>query len=92
MSLGVPVVASRVGGVPDLLSDGVEGRLVPPGDPALLMDAVVQIVTNTSLRQKMGAAGRARADAFQLNVVVEAIEAVYRDAMELYCARSGRYA
>jgi glycosyltransferase involved in cell wall biosynthesis len=55
---GVPVVVSRVGGMPEVVQDGQTGYLVPPGDPIALADALERLVTNPELRRTMGAAGR----------------------------------
>jgi glycosyltransferase involved in cell wall biosynthesis len=61
MMAGLPVVASRVGGVPELVEHGVTGFLVPAGDAAALADALRTLVNDGNLRRQMGGAGRARA-------------------------------
>jgi glycosyltransferase involved in cell wall biosynthesis len=61
MAAGLPVVASRVGGVPELVEDGVTGLLVPPGDARALADALGRLDADPELRARLGAAGRARA-------------------------------
>jgi glycosyltransferase involved in cell wall biosynthesis len=53
-----PVVASRVGGIPDLVEDGSTGILVPPGDPGALAEAIASVLQNREQLQRMGAAGR----------------------------------
>lgn len=58
MNAGTPVVATRVGGLPEVVDDGVTGRLVEPGDPEALAAAVLDVL---SRREEMGAAGRERA-------------------------------
>ena len=58
MNAGTPVVATRVGGLAEVVEDGVTGRLVEPGDPAALAAAVLDVLAN---REAMGAAGRERA-------------------------------
>ena len=58
MNAGTPVVATRVGGLPEVVDDGVTGRLVEPGDPAALAAAVLEVLVR---REEMGAAGRERA-------------------------------
>jgi glycosyltransferase involved in cell wall biosynthesis len=63
MAAGLPVVASAVGGVPELVEHGRTGILVPPDDPALLADAIARLVADGGLRRRMGEAGRARAEA-----------------------------
>jgi glycosyltransferase involved in cell wall biosynthesis len=62
MAAGLPVVASAVGGIPELVVDGETGRLVPPGDPEALGDVLRELLADPDLRQQMGAAGRARAE------------------------------
>jgi len=57
MACRKPVVATDVGGVPELVSDGVEGFLVPPGDPKIMADALVRLLKDPSLRNRMGKAG-----------------------------------
>jgi glycosyltransferase involved in cell wall biosynthesis len=61
MMAGVPVVATRVGGMPEVVDDGVTGLLVPPGDTRALVDAIRQLVIDPSRRRALGRAGRQRA-------------------------------
>jgi glycosyltransferase involved in cell wall biosynthesis len=60
MSAGVPVIASSVGGVPELIENGVEGLLVSPGDEAALSSALRRIATDAGFAIALGAAGRAK--------------------------------
>jgi len=57
---GRPVVATRVGGVPDVVRDGVDGFLVEPGDVAAMADRLAELAGDSELRARMGAAGRDR--------------------------------
>jgi glycosyltransferase involved in cell wall biosynthesis len=67
MAAGLPVVASAVGGVPELVEDGVTGVLVPPEDPAALAAALVRLLADRELRRRLGCAGRERVrDRFDL--------------------------
>jgi alpha-maltose-1-phosphate synthase len=61
MACGTAVVASRVGGIPEVVADGETGLLVPPGDPGELADALNALVRDAGRAQVMGRAGRARA-------------------------------
>jgi glycosyltransferase involved in cell wall biosynthesis len=58
MAMALPVATTAVGGVPDVVRDGVEGFLVPPGAPEALAEAVGRLVADADLRARMGAAGR----------------------------------
>jgi glycosyltransferase involved in cell wall biosynthesis len=58
MSAGLPVVASRTGGIPELVNHDHNGFLVPPGDPVALADALERLALDAPLRERMGRAGR----------------------------------
>jgi glycosyltransferase involved in cell wall biosynthesis len=57
-SAGLPVIASNIGGVPEVVKDGVTGILVEPGDPEKLAEAILKLASDVELRKKMGNAGR----------------------------------
>lgn len=61
MVRGLPVVGTRTGGMPEIVSEGSEGFLVPPGDPDALADAMYRIATDRSLRDRMAEAARVKA-------------------------------
>ncbi len=82
MAAGRPVVASAVGGLAELVVDGTTGIHVPPGDVPALRNALERIVADAPLRARLGAAGRERAEAYSLDVVVGAWEQVFRDVIE----------
>jgi glycosyltransferase involved in cell wall biosynthesis len=84
MAAGLPVVASRVGGVPEQVVDGETGVLVDPGDAEDLADALSRLLGDVELRRRLGAAGRARAEqAFDL-------EPFRRAHLELYSRELAR--
>jgi glycosyltransferase involved in cell wall biosynthesis len=62
MAAGLPVVASAVGGVPEVVRDGETGALVPPRDPVALAEAIRLLVADPALRQRFGDAGRRRVE------------------------------
>lgn len=74
------VVATRVGGIPDIVEDGVEGLLVPPRDPAALAAAIGRLLDDPELRRRLGEAGRAKVErSFSVDAMVEGNLAVYRE-------------
>lgn len=77
MALGVPVVATRVGGIPEVVTDGVEGLLVPPARPDLLAEAIRTLAADAGRRAAMGAAAAERGSRFDIGPAVRTIEAVY---------------
>ena len=76
-ALGLPIVATAVGGIPDAFEDGVDALLVAPGSPAALADAIASLVEDPQRRAALGAAALARAGDFDVTRAVSRIEAVY---------------
>jgi glycosyltransferase involved in cell wall biosynthesis len=80
MAAGLPVVATRAGGLPQLLTDGVTGLLVPPDDPAALAAAIQRLIDDPDLAARLGAAGHTRVRAeFSEGATIDRLEALYRD-------------
>jgi glycosyltransferase involved in cell wall biosynthesis len=83
MAAGRPLVATRVGGLPDLVADGVTGLLVPPGDPEALSDALALLLAEPARAEEMGRAARARWEKhFSLAPFYERTQAVYEEAID----------
>jgi glycosyltransferase involved in cell wall biosynthesis len=79
MASGLPVVATRVGGNPEVVKDGETGLLVPVGDADALAAALLKLWRDSALRHEMGAAGRARIEEhFDVRKMVAAYEEIYR--------------
>jgi glycosyltransferase involved in cell wall biosynthesis len=79
MATGLPVVATRVGGNPELVEDGVTGTLVPPGDHEAIAASLLEYRRRPGARARHGAAGRQRATLrFSVGAMVAAYEALYR--------------
>ncbi len=62
MAVGRPVAATTVGVIPEMVADGATGFLVPPGDPAAMAGAIISLLEDRERADKMGAAGRRRAE------------------------------
>jgi glycosyltransferase involved in cell wall biosynthesis len=78
---GSHVVALRIGGIPDLVTDGVSGPLVGPGSVDELRGALDRIVTDRALAPRLAGRGRNGVTAFTASTVVPRIEAAYADAV-----------
>ena len=84
MCFGCPSVATHVGGVPEVVEDGVSGVLVAPGDAAALARAVESFISDPARCAAMGKAARCRASAlFSADVIVPLYEAIYRRVCNL---------
>lgn len=78
MSYGLPVVATRVGGVPEAVDDGVTGRLVAPGDAQALAGALAEVLGDPDVRRRWGAAGRsAFEERFRVDPMIDAVAELY---------------
>lgn len=76
--LGVPVVATRAGGIPEIVDDGRDGLLVPPGNSAALAAAVVSLLSDPGRRRSMATSGRDKiASRFRFDAMVRQYESLY---------------
>jgi glycosyltransferase involved in cell wall biosynthesis len=81
--LGTPIVATHVGGIPEIVEDGVDGVLVPPADSKALADAVVRLLGDPERRRLMASAGRERVrDRFSFEKMMRAYEQLYDRLIE----------
>jgi len=78
MACGKPVIATAVGGIPEVVGGGETGFLVPVGSPSSVVEAAESLLGDPELRRAMGARGRRRVeDEFSLTRMVEAHEGLY---------------
>ncbi len=82
MAFGLPIAASKVGGIPEVVEDGVNGLLVPPENPAALVAALRRLLDDAALRESMAGANRARAAEFDTDRMTTAYESIYRDILQ----------
>lgn len=76
MVAGLPVVAANASSLPEIVTDGLHGRLVPPANPAALADALIELARDRPLRERMGSAGRKHAlEKFSADRMVDQFEA-----------------
>jgi L-malate glycosyltransferase len=88
MSFGCPSVATDVGGIPEVVQDGVTGLLVPFGDPAQIARAVEKLIQDVTLRKKLGRNSQLLArEKFSADVVVPHYEAIYQSCKSIVDAR-----
>jgi L-malate glycosyltransferase len=83
MACGVPVICSRVGGIPEVIQEGVEGYLAPPRDIDTMAARAIEILGNSAIKKRMGAAARQRAlTHFCSEEIIPLYEALYRSLIE----------
>jgi N-acetyl-alpha-D-glucosaminyl L-malate synthase BshA len=82
MSFSCPSVATRVGGIPEVVEDGVTGMLVPFGDADQIARAVERLIQEPALREKLGRAARVQAQQrFSAQAIIPRYEKLYRDQL-----------
>ena len=82
MSMGRPVISSKIGGLSDVIFDGENGFLVPPGDVVGLKKAIQRLLDDPELREQLGRGALRRAQDFRASVVVSRIKSVYNGLLQ----------
>lgn len=81
MASGLPIVATDIAGIPEQVTDGENGYLVPTGDPDALADRLERLLGDTEQRIRFGDSSRDRAKQFSFESMIDDLDAVYRDIL-----------
>ena len=81
MACGTPIVASNVGGIPEIIKDKENGLLTPPKDPDALANAITYLLENEDVREKIGRNGRKKVEDYSWDEIAEETEKVYKGAI-----------
>ena len=88
MAAGLPVISTALGGVPEMVRDGLTGLLVPEHQPVALADALAQILVDRRLARSLGDAGRQRAtEFFAIDKSAEALRVLFQQVGAFSCSR-----
>lgn len=80
MSAGLPIISTLIGGIPDQVSEGVEGYLIKPGDIDSLAERMVRLASDNSLREQMGQRATTKFnEAFSPTIAIPKLRKIYRD-------------
>ena len=82
MASGIPIVSSKLGGIPDIVKDGENGLLVKPGDVEGLADALIYLLKNEDVREKMGDDGRKKVENYSWEKIAEETDKIYKKLLE----------
>jgi len=78
MACNLPIVASNIGGIPDAVKNGENGLLVSPKDPEALSDAIIYLLENEEVRERMGRNGRKKVERYSWEKIAEETEKIYK--------------
>jgi glycosyltransferase involved in cell wall biosynthesis len=79
MAAGRPVIASNVGGIPDLVKDGCNGLLVPPGDSKVLAESILRLIRCPDEAQQMGQRGKDMCHRYSVDAMIEKLDNLYSE-------------
>ena len=82
MAAGKPIVASNIAGYHNVLQDGAEGLLVEPKDEKALAEAIIRLLKDSELRQRMGERGRAKAPSYSWDKIAQRVLDYYQELLE----------
>jgi glycosyltransferase involved in cell wall biosynthesis len=84
MAYGLPVIATRIGSIPEAVEEAVEGFLIEPGDVSNLAERIVRLATDNDLRGRMHRAARQRVEKeFSLDTMADTILAIYQEVLRI---------
>jgi glycosyltransferase involved in cell wall biosynthesis len=89
MAAGLPIVASRVGGIPDLVEDGKNGLLVAPADASALEKVISVLLKDETQRNRMGKTGKQMCLDYSTEAMVERIDNLYKALVEKHFQKQG---
>lgn len=81
-SVGLPIVATSVGGIPQILEDGVDALLVPPGDPGALVEAMTRLASDRDLRERLGRRAKLRSSMFDIVEASRTVGDIYAEVSQ----------
>jgi glycosyltransferase involved in cell wall biosynthesis len=84
MSVGRPVIGTRIGGIPEIIDDGVNGYLVEPQNPQQIAEKVLQLFLDEELLITLGRNARQKAETFSVEKHVDILEKVYAKIISKY--------
>jgi glycosyltransferase involved in cell wall biosynthesis len=79
MACSIPIVASKIGGIPDIVKDGENGLLVPPKDENALADVIIYLLENKDIRERMGRGGREKVERYSWEKIAKETEKIYEE-------------
>ena len=84
MSAGLPIVATKVEGIEEIIQDGKNGRLVEPAEPMALSQAIIQLLSDEELRKRLGSAGEALVkENYTIDIMCERYEQLFHQGLEV---------
>lgn len=82
MAAGVPVIGTNVGGIPEIIQDGINGLLVPVKSPCSITDAINQLLSDAQLRERLVQSAFSTLNNFNVNKMMECTRSLYREILE----------
>ena len=81
--LGTPIVATKIGGIPEIVTEGVDGKLIPPADSDAIAETVADLINNPEKLKSLANSGKQKViDRFEFEDMTRKYEAVYEDLIK----------
>jgi len=83
MAAGVPVIGTNVGGIPEIIQDGINGLLVPVKSPCSITDAINQLLADAQLRERLVQSAFSTLNNFSVEKMMECTRSLYQEILEI---------